>query len=182
MGCSACRIEDVTKRIATPRRTTSAHFDEFSRADLDAMLEVARHEARLGLAEGGIPIGAALFHLDGTLLGSGRNRRIQDADPSLHGETSAFRAAGRRVTYADTIMVTTLSPCWYCSGLIRQFGIGHLIVGESDSFVGQHNWLATEADVAVVDMNDPQCRSMMTDFIATNPAAWLEDIGQSRYG
>ena len=85
------------------------------------MLDVAIQEARLGLAEGGIPIGAALFHRDGTLLGRGHNRRIQEDDPSVHGETDAFRKAGRQRRYQDTIMVTTLAPCWYCSGLIRQF-------------------------------------------------------------
>ncbi len=86
---------------------------ERTHADL---LEAAVREARAGRAEGGIPIGAALFHVDGTLLGRGHNRRVQDGDPSMHAETAAFRNAGRRPTYRDTIMVTTLSPCWYCSG------------------------------------------------------------------
>ncbi len=153
---------------------------DLSQSELEALLEVAREEARAGLAEGGIPVGAALFHRDGTLLGRGRNRRIQDGDPSVHGETSAFRAAGRRPTYADTILVTTLSPCWYCSGLTRQFGIGALIVGEADSFAGQHEWLSTEAGVAVTVMDDPECRSMMNAFIAANPAAWFEDIGETQ--
>jgi creatinine deaminase len=152
---------------------------ELSPAELESMLEVARKEARAGLAEGGIPIGAALFGPDGTLLGSGRNRRVQDGDPSLHGETSAFRAAGRRRTYGDTILVTTLSPCWYCSGLTRQFGIGTLIVGESASFVGQHEWLAKEAGVAVTLLDDAECRSMMSTFMTANPALWFEDIGET---
>ena len=86
------------------------------------MLAVALEEARTGRAEGGIPIGAALFTRDGELLGRGHNRRVQDDDPSVHGETDAFRRAGRRRSYRDTVMVTTLSPCWYCSGLVRQFG------------------------------------------------------------
>lgn len=150
---------------------------EIDPAALETMLEVAREEARAGLAEGGIPVGAALFHADGTLLGRGRNRRVQDDDPSVHGETSAFRAAGRRPTYADTILVTTLSPCWYCSGLTRQFGIGHLVVGEATSFVGQHDWLATEAGVAVTVLDDPECRSLMAQFIDTHPEVWFEDIG-----
>ena len=91
-------------------------------ADVE-LLAVALEEARTGLAEGGIPIGAALFAADGTLLGRGHNRRVQDDDPSVHGETDAFRRAGRQRTYRGTTMVTTLSPCWFCSGLVRQFGI-----------------------------------------------------------
>src|SRR5262245_43774391 len=104
--------------------------------DYNAMLQVAIDEARKGLAEGGIPIGAALFDLQGKLLGSGHNRRVQDGDPSAHGETDAFRNAGRQRTYRDKIMVTTLAPCWYCSGLIRQFRIGTVVVGESMNFQG----------------------------------------------
>src|SRR5438067_13760582 len=104
--------------------------------DYHTMLQVAIAEARQGLAEGGIPIGAALFDKDGNLLGRGRNRRVQEGDPSIHGETDAFRKAGRQRSYSDTIMVTTLAPCWYCSGLVRQFGIGTVIVGESETFQG----------------------------------------------
>jgi cytosine/creatinine deaminase len=92
--------------------------------DYQAMLEIALEEARLGLAEGGIPIGAALFDRSGTLLGRGRNRRVQENDPSVHAETDAFRKAGRRQRYQDTIMVTTLAPCWYCSGLVVQYRQG----------------------------------------------------------
>src|SRR5574342_1254283 len=88
------------------------------------MLAIAIEEARQGLAEGGIPIGAALFDREGNLLGRGHNRRVQEGDPSVHAETDAFRKAGRRRSYRDTIMVTTLAPCWYCSGLILQFKIG----------------------------------------------------------
>ena len=92
--------------------------------DYPAMLQIALEEARQGRAEGGIPIGAALFHQQGQLLGRGHNRRVQDNDPSAHAETDAFRKAGRQRRYRDTIMVTTLAPCWYCSGLVRQFRIG----------------------------------------------------------
>jgi cytosine/creatinine deaminase len=139
-------------------------------------LGVAVEEARAGLAEGGIPIGAALFGADGTLLGRGRNRRVQDGDPAMHGETNAFRAAGRQRSYRGTTMVTTLSPCWFCSGLVRQFGISRLVVGEAQTFVGGHEWLA-EHGVEVVVLDDPGCVAMMTDFIATHPALWNEDIG-----
>jgi creatinine deaminase len=141
-----------------------------------AMLAVALAEARAGLAEGGIPIGGALFGPGGALLGSGRNRRVQDGDAAMHGETNAFRNAGRQRSYADTTMVTTLSPCWFCSGLVRQFGISRLIVGESRTFYGGHDWLA-ENGVEVVVLDDQECVAMMTDFIAANPALWNEDIG-----
>jgi len=142
------------------------------------LLEVAIAEARAGLAEGGIPIGAALFRADGVLLGRGHNRRVQDGDPSMHAETAAFRAAGRRPTYADTIMVTTLSPCWYCSGLVRQFGIGAVLIGEASTFSGGHEWLA-EHGVRITIADDAECVAMMTEFIAARPDLWHEDIGQS---
>jgi cytosine deaminase len=141
------------------------------------MLAVAVAEARAGLAEGGIPIGAALYRNDGTLLGRGHNRRVQDDDPSMHGETAAFRNAGRQRSYRDTIMVTTLSPCWFCSGLIRQFGIPRVIVGEARTFQGGHDWLA-ENGVEILVLDDPICVTLMTDFIAANPALWNEDIGE----
>ena len=142
-----------------------------------AMLMVALEEARLGLAGGGIPIGAALFGADGELLGRGHNRRVQDNDPSMHAETAAFHAAGRRRDYHRTTMVTTLSPCWYCSGLVRQFGIGRLIVGESVTFQGGHDWLV-EHGVKVTVLEDATCIALMRDFILANPELWQEDIGQ----
>jgi cytosine/creatinine deaminase len=140
------------------------------------MLRVALDEARRGLAEGGIPIGAALFDADGRLLGSGHNRRVQDGDPSAHGETDAFRCAGRRRGYGDTVMVTTLAPCWYCSGLIRQFGIGRVVVGESVNFSGGLDWLR-ECGVEVADLGSEACIRMLGDFIAAYPEVWDEDIG-----
>ncbi|MET9283831.1 nucleoside deaminase [Nocardia beijingensis] len=140
------------------------------------MLDVAYDEALRGLAEGGIPIGAALFDANGAVLGRGRNRRVQSGDPSMHAETDAFRAAGRRRDYRDTIMVTTLSPCWYCSGLVRQFGIGSVVVGESLTFSGGHEWLAGHG-VAVTVLEDRRCVDLMTRFIAEHPALWHEDIG-----
>ena len=149
--------------------------------DYRAMLAVAVEEARAGLAEGGIPIGAALFARDGTLLGRGRNRRVQEGDPSVHGETDAFRKAGRQRSYRDTIMVTTLSPCWYCSGLVRQFGIGTVVMGDSANFHGGHDWLR-EHGVTVIDLADPQCIAMMGDWIAANPRVWNEDIGEDDCG
>jgi creatinine deaminase len=141
------------------------------------MLQVAAAEARDGLAEGGIPIGAALFSATGELLGRGHNRRVQDQDPSLHAETAAFKNAGRQRTYRGTTMVTTLSPCWYCSGLVRQFGISRVVVGEARTFFGGHEWLA-EHGVEVVVLDDAELVRLMTDFISARPELWLEDIGQ----
>ncbi|WP_431874871.1 nucleoside deaminase [Amycolatopsis sacchari] len=148
--------------------------------DLDpaALLAVAREEAVLGKAEGGVPIGAALFTVDGQLLGRGHNRRVQDDDPSMHAETNAFRNAGRRPHYRDTIMVTTLSPCWYCSGLVRQFTIPHVVIGEAQTFSGGHEWLA-EHGVRVTVLDDADCVALMTEFIAQRPELWFEDIGTS---
>jgi len=141
-------------------------------------LRVAVEEAEAGLAEGGIPIGAALFGPDGTLLGRGHNRRVQDGDPSMHAETAAFRNAGRQRTYRGTTMVTTLSPCWYCSGLVRQFGISRVVIGEARTFVGGHGWLAGHG-VEIVLLDDPTCVDLMTAFIEARPALWYEDIGES---
>jgi len=142
------------------------------------LLETALAEARAGLAEGGIPIGAALFARDGALLGSGHNRRVQDDDPSMHAETAAFRAAGRQRDYRDTIMVTTLSPCWYCSGLVRQFRIGAVLVGEARTFVGGHDWLA-EHGTRVRVLDDERCVTLMREFVAARPELWNEDIGEA---
>jgi cytosine/creatinine deaminase len=142
-----------------------------------AMLAVAVEEARQGLAEGGIPIGAALFAADGTLLGRGHNRRVQENDPSVHGETDAFRKAGRQRSYRDKVMVTTLAPCWYCSGLVRQFGIGTVIVGESVNFQGGLDWLG-EHGVNVIDLRSGECIELLASYIAANPAVWHEDIGE----
>ncbi len=145
--------------------------------DYVAMLKVAITEARKGLAEGGIPIGAAIFDDNGTLVGAGHNRRVQDGDPSIHGETDAFRNAGRQRSYRKLIMVTTLAPCWYCSGLVRQFGFRTVVVGESRNFQGGMEWLRS-LGVKVVDLDSEECASMLSDYIRLNPEIWSEDIGQ----
>jgi cytosine/creatinine deaminase len=142
-----------------------------------SMLQVAIEEARMGLGEGGIPIGAALFSRDGKLLGRGHNRRIQENDPSVHGETDAFRKAGRQRSYRDKIMVTTLAPCWYCSGLVRQFNIGTVVVGESVNFAGGLDWLR-ENGVPVIDLQSSECIQLLAGYIAANPSVWHEDIGE----
>ena len=141
------------------------------------MLSVAFEEAQIGFDEGGVPVGAALFDSNGQLLGRGRNRRVQDDDPSVHGETDAFRKAGRQKHYRDKILVTTLAPCWYCSGLIRQFNIGTVVVGESVNFAGHLDWLK-EAGVTVVELNDDRCIALMQRFIEQSPDIWFEDIGE----
>jgi cytosine deaminase len=141
------------------------------------MLRIAVEEARAGLREGGIPIGAALFDREGKLLGKGHNRRVQEGDPSAHGETDAFRRAGRQRTYRDKIMVTTLSPCWYCSGLIRQFGIGTVLVGESVNFRGGMDWLR-ENGIEVIDLHSSECVQMLAKYVNDHPEVWKEDIGE----
>jgi cytosine deaminase len=145
--------------------------------DWASMLAVAIREARSGLAEGGLPIGAAMFDNHGQLLSSGHNRRVQQGDPSVHAETDAFRRAGRLRSYRNIVMVTTLAPCWYCSGLVRQFGIRTLVVGESRTFSGGLDWLRA-AGVRVLDLNSEECVQMMEDFIREHPEIWHEDIGE----
>jgi cytosine deaminase len=145
--------------------------------DYNAMLKVAVAEARQGRAEGGIPIGAALFTRSGELLGAGHNRRVQENDPSVHAETDAFRKAGRQRNYRDKVMVTTLAPCWYCSGLVRQFKIGTVVVGESENFTGGIDWLR-ENGVEVIDLRSRECVSLLADYISNNPEVWNEDIGE----
>src|SRR5580692_500886 len=147
------------------------------RSDYSAMLAVAIEEARLGFDEGGIPIGAALFTESGEMLSRGRNRRVQQNDPSVHGETDAFRRAGRQRSYRNLVMVTTLAPCWYCSGLVRQFRIGTLVVGESRTFSGGLDWLR-EHGVKVIDLDNRECRELLEGYVAEYPEIWNEDIGE----
>jgi cytosine/creatinine deaminase len=148
-------------------------------AELDwaSMLAIAIREARSGLAEGGLPIGAAMFSNRGELISSGHNRRVQQGDPSAHAETDAFRRAGRLRSYRDVVMVTTLAPCWYCSGLVRQFGIRTLVVGESRTFSGGVAWLR-EAGVRIFDLDSKECVSLMENYIREHPEIWHEDIGE----
>jgi cytosine deaminase len=146
-------------------------------SDHAAMLRVAIDEARAGRAEGGIPIGSALFDAAGAVLGAGHNQRVQRDDPSAHAEVEAFRASGRRRSYRDVTISTTLAPCWFCSGLIRQFGIGTVVVGESRTFRGGIEWLR-ESGVRVVDLDSEECAELLEAFIAEHPAVWDEDIGE----
>jgi cytosine/creatinine deaminase len=148
-----------------------------AKLDYAAMLAVALAQAHKGLKEGGIPIGAAIFDANGKLMGAGHNRRVQNGDPSLHGETDAFRNAGRQRSYRKLIMVTTLAPCWYCSGLVRQFGFRTLVVGESRNFQGGLDWLRS-LGVQVIDLNSDECASLLAGYIQANPEVWNEDIGE----
>jgi cytosine/creatinine deaminase len=145
--------------------------------DYQAMLAVALAEARMGLQEGGIPIGAAIFDDRGRLLGAGHNRRVQQGDPSAHGETDAFRNAGRQQSYRKLILVTTLAPCWYCSGLVRQFGFRKVVVGESRNFQGGIEWLRS-LGIDAIDLDSHECVKLLEDYIRANPAVWNEDIGE----
>jgi len=148
-----------------------------TQANYALMLKVALEEARKGLAEGGIPIGAAIFDETGKLLGAGHNRRVQHGDPSMHGETDAFRNAGRQRSYRKLTMVTTLAPCWYCSGLVRQFCFARVVVGESRTFQGGIDWLRS-LGIEVIDLDSPECVDLLTSYIESNPAVWNEDIGE----
>jgi creatinine deaminase len=147
-----------------------------TKRDAHAMLAVALQQARKSLTEGGIPIGAAIFDAEGRLIGAGHNRRVQHGDPSMHAETDAFRNAGRQLSYRDLTMVTTLAPCWYCSGLVRQFGFRTVVVGESRNFQGGADWLRS-LGVTVIDLDSDECASLLSAYIVANPGVWNEDIG-----
>src|SRR5487761_1215882 len=180
-GRSTRWVPISTEYVRSP--TLSEHTDSMSSPRSPLALDLAQRvlmtaydEAVLGLSEGGIPIGAALYLRDGTLISSGHNRRVQERDASVHAETDAFRKGGRRRDYPDTVMVTTLSPCWYCSGLVRQFNIGAVVIGEASNFHGGHDWLAG-LGVEIVMPDDPACTELLGTFILEHPDLWNEDIG-----
>jgi len=145
---------------------------------MDAFLTAAIEEAERGRAEGGIPIGAVLVH-DGRILGRGRNRRLQQGSPILHGEMDALERAGRHPAslYRASTMYTTLSPCAMCTGAILLYGIGRVVVGENRTFVGEENLLRSRG-VQVDVVQDPRCIRLMEEFIAEHPELWNEDIGK----
>jgi len=165
----------IQKWLAKAGTITSRKMN--ASAEYARMLAIAIAEARQGLSEGGVPVGAAIFHQDGRLVSTGHNRRVQSGDPSIHGETDAFRNAGRQRSYRDLIMVTTLAPCWYCSGLIRQFGFPTVLVGESRNFQGGLEWLRSFG-VQVIDCDSEECVTLMADYIRAHPDVWNEDIGE----
>ncbi len=141
------------------------------------LLNTALEEARKGMQEGGIPIGAVLSDASGHILGRGHNRRVQDGDPSAHAETDAFRKAGRLKNYRDTILVTTLSPCWYCCGLVKQFKIGTVVIGESENFLGGEKWLKKQG-VRIINLHSEDCINVLEKYIRKHPEIWNEDIGE----
>jgi cytosine/creatinine deaminase len=145
-------------------------------------LALALEQARLGRAEGGIPIGAVLV-ADGRVLGAGRNRRVQLGSAIRHGETDAVENAGRlpAATYRRATMVTTLSPCFMCAGTILLYGIRRVVIGENATFVGAEGLLRQQG-VELVNLDSAECRQLMRDFIAAEPALWHEDIGEPQPG
>jgi len=144
----------------------------------DQYLDAAIEEARLGLAEGGIPIGSVIVHR-GSIIGRGHNRRVQKGSPTLHGEMDALENAGRQPAdvYRESVLYTTLSPCAMCSGAILLYGIPKVVVGENQTFMGEEELLRSRG-VEVQVLQDPTCMQLMQDFIARRPELWNEDIGE----
>lgn len=145
---------------------------------MDNFLQAAIDEARLGLEEGGIPIGSVLVH-QGRILGRGHNRRVQQGSSVLHGEMDALENAGRlsAAVYRDSVLYTTLSPCSMCTGAILLYGIPRVVIGENQSFMGEEG-LLRERGVSVEVMQNTDCIAMMEGFIAAQPQLWNEDIGE----
>lgn len=145
----------------------------------DEMIAIAREEARKGFEEGGVPIGAALIADDGTVIATGRNRRVQNGSAILHGETDCLANAGRlpASVYKKATMVTSLSPCDMCTGAILLYGIPKVIIGENETFYGGEDYLR-QRGVEVTVLQDEGCKQLMTDFIAAKPDIWNEDIGE----
>jgi cytosine/creatinine deaminase len=144
--------------------------------NIDNFMTQAIAEARQGLSEGGIPIGSVLVK-DDKILGRGHNKRVQDGDPITHAEIDCLRNAGRIGNYKNTILYSTLMPCYLCSGAVVQFGIKKVIVGESETFPGAREFMESHG-VEVVDLNLDECKQLMRDFIAQKPELWNEDIGK----
>jgi cytosine/creatinine deaminase len=142
----------------------------------DELMQVAIGQARKSRSEGGIPIGSALAR-DGELIAAGHNRRVQESDPVTHAEIDCLRRAGRIGSFRDTVLYSTLMPCYLCSGAAVQFGIRKVIVGESRTFAGGPEFMRSHG-IEVIDLDLAECVEMMTEFIAAHPALWNEDIGR----
>ena len=143
---------------------------------MDEFMQAAIDEAKKGFEEGGIPIGSVLVK-DGKIIGRGHNKRVQDNDPIIHAEIDCLRNAGRIGTYKDTILYSTLMPCYLCGGAIVQFGIKKIYAGESKTFPGSSNFMK-EHGVEVIDLDLDECKNLMNEFIEKNPKLWNEDIGE----
>ena len=139
-------------------------------------MDVAIQEAKLGLGEGGIPIGSVLVK-DGRIIGRGHNKRVQDDNPVMHAETDCLRSAGRVGTYRGTTLYSTLMPCYFCAGAAVQFGIQKVIVGEAETFAGAREFMESHG-IEVVNLDLYECKLMMTEFIRGNAELWYEDIGE----
>ncbi|RJP62526.1 MAG: nucleoside deaminase [Ignavibacteriales bacterium] len=143
---------------------------------MDNFMMAAIEEAKQGLKEGGIPIGSVLVK-DGKIIGRGHNKRVQDDDPVIHAEIDCLRNAGRIGSYKDTILYSTLMPCYLCGGAIVQFGIKKVYAGESKTFPGSKEFMESHG-VTVIDLDLDECKTLMNDFISSNPELWNEDIGE----
>jgi cytosine deaminase len=143
---------------------------------MDEFLEAAIQEARKGSSEGGIPIGSVLIR-DGNIIGRGHNKRVQDSDPVTHAEIDCLRNAGRIGDYKNTVLYSTLMPCYLCAGAVVQFGIKKVYAGENETFDGAVDFMKSMG-VEVINLNSEECKEMMRKFIAENPKLWYEDIGE----
>ena len=143
---------------------------------VDNFMQAAIDEAKIGLSQNGIPIGSVLV-LDGKIVGRGHNKRVQDNDPITHAEIDCLRNAGRVGNYRNTVLYSTLMPCYLCAGAVVQFGIKKVFAGESKTFPGAKEFMESHG-VEVIDINSEECIAMMNDFIEKNPKLWNEDIGE----
>jgi cytosine deaminase len=175
------RMEIFQQKQIRPKASAPGIARE-ERKTMESFLHAAIDEAKLGLREGGLPIGSVLVR-DGQIIGRGHNRRVQRGDPMAHAEIDCLTNAGRQKTYADTILYSTLMPCFLCTGAAIQFGIPRVIVGESVNFPGgQGKWGTSPAfmranGIELIDLHDVECVEMMSKFIRENPGLWNEDIG-----
>lgn len=173
---SAARVKPADVPTVGPGPTNPAGRIEPAPAKPDEFMLAAIEEARKGMAEGGVPIGSVLVR-DGKIIARGHNQRVQQGDPVTHAEIDCLRHAGRQKSYKDTVLYSTLMPCYMCSGAIVQFGIPKVIVGESVNFPGGPEFMRRH-NVDVVDLRDPECIEMMRKFIEERPEDWKEDIGK----
>jgi creatinine deaminase len=143
---------------------------------MDEFMKAAIEEAKTGRNEGGIPIGSVIVR-DGKILGRGHNKRVQNSDPVTHAEIDCLRNAGRIGNYKNTVLYSTLMPCYLCAGAVVQFGIKKVYAGESETFEGAKEFMESMG-VEVINVESEECKEMMRKFIAENPELWFEDIGK----